>query len=553
MPLINNKNPLGLLIGSALIFQLVACQPLALIKPDGSEILLADGESLQNGSGEKSEITSKVAAELPQPEVVAHTCMEPEDLWSEVRRGYQLEGHDHPRVQSDIAWYGRHQSYLDRVSQRASPYLYMIVEELKARDMPTELALLPVVESAFQPFAYSHGRAAGLWQFVPGTGKRFGLKQNWWYDGRRDVKESTRAALDYLSYLHRYFDEDWLIAIAAYNSGEGTVRKAIRRNKKKGKPTDFWSLDLPKETWGYVPKLLAISTIIGDPIAHGVTIESIPNELYLTTVDTGSQIDLDLAAELAGITLEDIYRYNPGFNRWATDPSGPHTLLLPIASAENFTSRLSDYPDRERITWKRHRIREGESLGEIAEHYRTSIKLIRDVNNIKGNMIRAGKTLTIPVSRKDLSRYRLSSTERLKQTQNRKRKGARIEYRVKHGDTLWGIAREYSVNVNSLAKWNGMAPRDPLKPGKRLVIWTNDKSKISSINPARFTHPFKQDTRQRIGYTVRSGDSLARISQRFRVSVGNLKRWNNLEGKKYLQPGQRLVLYVDVTKQSGSI
>lgn len=553
MPLINNKNLFGLLVGSLFLFLLIACQPLALIQPDDSETLVADGQSGKNSSSDEPEMGSEAVVEMPQPELVADICLEPKDLWSEVRRGYQLEGHDHPRVQSDIAWYGRHQTYLDRVADRASPYLYMIIEELKARDMPMEIALLPVVESAYQPFAYSHGRAAGLWQFVPGTGKRFGLKQNWWYDGRRDVMESTRAALDYLSYLHRYFDGDWLNAIAAYNSGEGTVRKAIRRNRKKGKPTDFWSLDLPKETWGYVPKLLAISTIVDNPVAHGVILESIPNESYLTTVDIGSQIDLDLAAELAGITLEEVYRYNPGFNRWATDPSGPHKLLLPIASAATLKTSLSDYPDRERITWKRHRIREGENLGAIADHYRTSIKLIRDVNGIRGNMIRAGKTLTIPVARKDLSRYKLSSTERLKQTQNRKRKGERIEYRVKQGDTLWDIAREYSVSVKSLAKWNGMAPRDPLKPGKRLVIWTQDKSKVSSINPSDFTHPFKQNTRRRIGYTVRSGDSLARISQRFRVSVGNLKRWNNLEGKKYLQPGQRLTLYVDVTKQSGSI
>jgi membrane-bound lytic murein transglycosylase D len=552
MPLINNKNLFGLLPLCAIVFQLTACQQLASIKPGSSETLLAK-KSSNEASSTTNNATVAVEAIDSVPEISAELCLEPEDLWSELRNGYQLAGHDHQRVQSDIAWYGRHQTYLDRVTLRAQPYLHMIIEELKARDMPTEIALLPIVESAYQPFAYSHGRAAGLWQFVPGTGKRFGLKQNWWYDGRRDIKASTQAALDYLSYLHRYFDGDWLHAIAAYNSGEGTVRNAIKRNRKKGKPTDFWSLDLPPETWGYVPKLLAIATIVDNPVAHGVMLESIPNESYLTSVDIGSQIDLDLAAELAELTLEDVYRYNPGFNRWATDPTGPHELLLPVAHVEKFEQRLKEYPDQERITWKRHRIREGESLGVIAARYRTSIQLIRDVNDINGNMIRAGKTLTIPVARKDLSRYKLSSTERLKQTQNRKRNGERIEYRVKKGDTLWDIARRYSVNVNSLAKWNGMAPRDPLKPGKRLVIWTEDKSKVSTINPADFIHPFKQNTRQRIGYTVRSGDSLARISQRFRVSIDNVKRWNNLEGEKYLQPGQRLTLYVDVTRQSGSI
>lgn len=484
---------------------------------------------------------------------VAQRCEAPHDLWSVLREGFRLQGHDHARIKADLAWYQRHPAYLDRVVERATPYLYLIVEEIRQRDMPMEIALLPVVESAFQPFAYSHGRAAGLWQFVPGTGRRFGLRQTWWYDGRRDVAEATRAALDYLQYLHRHFDGDWLHALAAYNSGEGTVARAIRRNKRRGKPTDYWSLDLPRETEGYVPKLLAISRLVANPPAYGVILESIPDRPYLASVDVGSQIDLDLAAELAEISLEEIYLYNPGFNRWATDPKGPHRLLIPVEKAEQFRHNLAQYPDKERIAWKRHRVRQGEVLGALAERYATTVSLIRKVNRIRGNTIRAGQTLIIPVARKSLERYSLSAAQRLKRAQNRQRGGYKLEYHVREGDTLWEIARKYGVGVMQLAKWNGMAPRDPLRPGRKLVIWTRDESKVSSINPAQFVHPFSRNTTRRIGYTVRHGDSLARISQRFRVSIHSLKRWNKLDDGKYLQPGQRLTLYVDVKRQYGQI
>ncbi len=500
-------------------------------------------------SSSVAEVVESVALEIP-----SDICLPPRDLWSRIRDGFALPDHDHPRIEADLKWYARHPHYLDRVAERATPYLHLIVEQVETRGMPMEIVLLPVVESAFQPFAYSHGRAAGLWQFVPGTGRRFGLRQTWWYDGRRDVAESTRAALDYLSYLHRHFDGDWLLALAAYNSGEGTVQAAMRRNRAKGKPTDFWSLDLPDETRGYVPRLLAISSIVDNPAAHGAQLISVPDEPFLTSVDVDGQIDLDLAAELAGVSLEDIYRYNPGFNRWATDPDGPHKLLIPLEREAQFTTALAKYPPTERIKWVRHQIRSGESLGLIAEQYRTTTKLLKGVNGLNSETIRAGATLVVPVARKDLSRYRLTADQRLQALQERDREGHKLEYQVQPGDTLWDIARSHNVGVGSLAKWNGMAPRDPLHPGQRLVIWT-DKAPTTqaSLNPVAFQHPFEQSARRLIGYTVRSGDSLYRIAERFRVSVDNIVSWNGLQGSKYLQPGQRLKLYVDVTRQSGSI
>ncbi len=486
-------------------------------------------------------------ASYPAPVVsdASINALPPEDLWDRLREGFHLQGHSHPGIRSYLNWYARNQAYLDRVAERARPFLYDIVQEVERRGMPGEIALLPVVESAFQPFAYSAGRAAGIWQFIPATGRHYGLKQNWWYDGRRDVRAATRAALDYLQHLNTLFDGDWLLALAAYNSGEGRVQRAIRANRKKGKATDFWSLDLPKETRGYVPKLLAISTLIEAPELYGVRLISIPNRTQLASVNIGSQIDLALAAELADLSIEEIYRLNPAYNRWATAPDGPHHLLLPIDKAEAFRDNLAELGARGRVRWERHRIKPGENLGSIARRYQTSVALLQEVNQVRGQWIRAGDTLMIPVATKNLSHY-LSEDRRKQTIQNTQRRGNKVKYTVRSGDTWWDLSRKHGVTTNKLARWNGMSPRDPLFPGQRLVIWTNS-TKVTKTN---FTAALDGARHQKIHYRVRKGDSLARIAQKFNVTVSKLRRWNTLPKNKYLQPGQRLTLYVDITRQS---
>ncbi len=486
-------------------------------------------------------------ASYPAPMVSDATidALPPEDLWDRLREGFHLQGHNHPGIRSYLNWYARNQAYLDRVVERARPFLYDIVQEVERRGMPGEIALLPVVESAFQPFAYSAGRAAGIWQFIPATGRHYGLKQNWWYDGRRDVRAATRAALDYLQHLNTLFDGDWLLALAAYNSGEGRVQRAIRANRKKGKATDFWSLDLPKETRGYVPKLLAISTLIEAPELYGARLISIPNRTQLANVNIGSQIDLALAAELADLSIEEIYRLNPAYNRWATAPDGPHHLLLPIDKAEAFRDNLAELGTRGRVRWERHRIKPGENLGSIAHRYQTSVALLQEVNQIRGQWIRAGDSLMIPVATKNLSHY-LSEDRRKQAIQNTQRRGNKVKHTVRPGDTWWDLSRKHGVTTNKLARWNGMSPRDPLFPGQRLVIWSNS-NKVTKTN---FTAALNGARHQKIHYRVRKGDSLARIAQRFSVTVAKLRRWNALPKGKYLQPGQRLTLYVDITRQS---
>jgi len=472
-----------------------------------------------------------------------------DDLWQRIRNGYALPHESNPRINTHIRWYSKHQSYLDRVADRADKYLHVIVEEVEKKGLPMEIALLPIVESAFQPFAYSHGRAAGIWQFIPSTGKLYGLRQNWWYDGRRDIVASTKAAIKFLKGLHRSLNHDWMLALAAYNSGYGTVTKAIRKNKRRGKPTDFWSLDLPRETRAYVPKLIALAEIINDPKKFGLTIKPIANKPYMVEVDTKSQIDLALAADLAEISLEQLYILNPGFNRWATDPKGNHKLMVPVDKKAVFEANLAALPDNKRIAWVRHKIKKGQSLLAIADKYYTTVSLIKDLNQIRGNIIREGQSLIIPVSSRQGKKYTLSAEQRLIALQNTKRKGkSKLSYRVKSGDTLWSISRKYNVNYRNLAKWNGLAPRDTLRSGQKLVIWT----KGGGPGRANFSPHASQLVTKKINYRVRRGDSLALISQKFKVNINDLKRWNNaIAKKKYLQPGQRITLYVDVTQQAG--
>jgi len=442
------------------------------------------------------------------------------------------------RLEWQKKWYLRHPAYMQRVSKRAKPFLYYIVERLKAENMPVELALLPIVESAFDPFAYSHGRASGMWQFIPATGTRFGMQQTWWYDGRRDVVASTNGAIKYLKYLNNMFDGDWLHALAAYNSGEGRVMRAIKKNIRLGKPTDFWSLSLPKETRAYVPKLLALADILNHQEKYQFAWPAIPNVQVIESVDVGSQIDLALAAGMANLSIAELQALNPGFNRWATDPDGPHSLILPIEKAEEFKLVLAETSQKDRLNWVRHKVKNGESLGGIAHKYASSIDVIKKVNGLKTNTIFINDYLLVPASLKDLDEYSLSLDQRLAKTQSIKRAEHKITHTVASGDTLWDIAVAHKVGVRSLAKWNKMAPTDPLKIGAKLVIWTDDIPVPDASSPVM----------RNLVYTVRSGDSLARIANRFKVRVADLAKWNNLNRKKYLQPGQKIKIKVDVTR-----
>lgn len=459
-----------------------------------------------------------------------------EDLWLRIQLQLSFKVPQTRPIVEQRNFYSSHQAYLDRVANRAQPFLYHIVQEIEKRNMPLELALLPIVESAFDPFAYSHAAASGMWQFMPATGKRFGLKQNFWYDGRRDVIASTRAALDYLQYLHDKLEGDWLNAIAAYNSGEGRIMAAIKRNKAKRLPTDFWSLDLPAETTAYVPKLLALVDILKRPDDFDIVWKFIPNEARITAVDVGSQIDLAIAADLADLSVAELQALNPGFSQWATDPDGPHRLVVPVSKVDVFQQKLAQTPSQDRLRWQRYTVASGDTLGKIAQQYDTNINAIKRINKLNNNTIRLGQHLLIPVAAGDNADYSLNQDARIAK-QQKPAGDAKLDYIVKDGDTLWDISRQHNVTVAQLTKWNVFAKRAALKPGQKLVIWQQTTFDNSARGKSRT-----------MTYKVRKGDSLARIAQRFSVSVSDIAKWNNINSSNYLQPGQQLKLVVNMTQ-----
>lgn len=482
-----------------------------------------------------------------EPEITEPKWVTPDNVWQRIRLGYKMDWDiEQPRLDAQFKWYAKHPEYMARVSERANRYLYHVTEQLQQHNMPLELALLPIVESAYDPFAYSHGRASGMWQFIPGTGRMYKLRQDWWYDGRRDIIDSTTAAINYLDTLHKYYKGDWLLALAAYNSGQGNVNKAIRKNKKRGKPTDFWNLDLPKETRSYVPKLLALAKLIDNPKRYNIQLFPVQNSPYFAQVDTLSQIDLAQAAKLAGIDIDELYRLNPGFNRWATSPNGPHRLLVPAANKVTFDENIAKLPAKNRLHWQRYLVKEGDSLLLLAQKFNTSVATIKSINNINGNMIRAGKPLMIPTASQQGQHYSLSSDQRLATIHKTRTGGNNSEQRfhtVQSGESLWTIARRYKVSTSKLAHWNGIAPKDLIKPGQKLSVWQNKKTNANNAGE-------RKSVVRKVGYKVRSGDSLARIAGKFNVAVNDIVKWNKVNPKKYLQPGQRLKLYVDITNTS---
>lgn len=529
--------------GAALALLLCACSQAPVNPPTPTPPappVQATADSPQTPPGntpERREPPVPEAAPAPGPD---------QDLWLRLRAGFALpDGSHRPAVDAQLQQYLRHPDYLQRVVERARPYLHFILDEIDQRGLPTELALLPIVESAYMPFAYSHGRAAGLWQFTPATGRLYGLRQGWWYDGRRDIYASTQAALDYLKGLQTRFEGNWLLALAAYNAGPGRVNRAVIRARRQGRPSDYWALDLPRETRRYVPKLLALKTLFADPEAFGITLPPLPNVRMIAVVDIGNQIDLALAAELAEMDLDEIYQFNPGFNRWATAPDGPHRLLVPVEKAKAFSQRLARYPPEARVTWLRHKVRPGQTLSHIARRYHTTVALLQHTNKLAGTRIRAGQHLLVPKSAQDPKRYALSAEGRRRALQETPRQGKKVYHVVAEGESLWAISRRHAVSLKSLAKWNGLAPGDVLRPGDRLVVWR----KTLLQTQARAAAPPSSQRIRTIHYTVRRGDSLFRIAQRFGVTVAQLRRWNRLQGGSVLHPGQTLTLRVDVTRQ----
>ena len=461
------------------------------------------------------------------------------DAWARIRGGLSLPHPLHQRVERQIEWYRNNPEYLDRLAQRARPYLAYIVREVEKKGLPAEFALLPVVESAFRVYAYSRKGASGLWQFMPSTGRLYGLKQNWWYDGRRDVVASTHAALSYLTKLLRDFDDDRLLAVAAYNWGEGNVRRAMARNRSRGKATDVWSLRLPRETRVHVSRLLAIAAVVGDPERYGVVLESIPDRVQFEPVALDGQIDLSVAADLAGITLDEVYALNPGFGRWATDPRGPHLLQLPRDAAERFRTNLAQYTPQDLGHWVRHDIARGDTLGGIANRYRTTVAVLKEVNRLSSDLIRAGRHLMVPASAGNLDARQPGATMRARLDASGPLDPTNSTYRVRRGDSLSQIAHNHGMSTSKLAAWNGLSVNTVIHPGQRLTVHRRNNGSIPVASRKRSAGPSDGSARTLI-HVVKYGDTLSHIAERHGTTALKLAQFNRIKKSSILRPGQKL-------------
>ena len=401
--------------------------------------------------------------EKPVPQI-------PQDVWERMRQGFQLQDNVgvNPRVEQQRLWFASNPSYLETAGERGSLYIHYIVERLEERNMPLELALLPVIESSYNPMAYSRAHAVGLWQFIPSTGRYFNLRQTRFYDGRRDITASTTAAMDYLTRLHDMFNGDWLLALAAYNAGEGTVSRAIERNEKLGLPTDYWNLPLPAETQAYVPKLLALSQVVLAPEAYGVNLSPIANEPYFQVVEISQRMDLSKVAAVANIDEDELFQLNPALKQ-RTTLDGPQHLLVPSSKAQLLTSTLSTMKPEELLAMRpkkqvfdevetarvagrtrSYKVRSGDNLTLIAKANKVDVHDLQRWNKLNGQALKVGQTLVMQDTRKVAAKKP-------------------VQYKVKKGDSLYMVAKRFNVEMQHLKRWN---PRtgQALKPGQMLVV-----------------------------------------------------------------------------------
>lgn len=454
----------------------------------------------------------------------AHANTAP-NVWDVLAKEFSLN-HEvtQPEVQHQLRWLIAHPSYIQKLARQSEPYIYHIVTEIKKRHLPGEIALIPMIESSYDPFAYSGAGAAGLWQLMPGTGTDLGLKQDWWLDGRRSIRPSTHAALNYLAYLHNFFNGDWILAFAAYDSGEGTMARIIKEsNQSSRRPIYFWSLPVPLETRAYVPRLLALAEVIQNPQRYKIQLPIIPHTPYFEEVNIGSQIDLSHAAKLAGISYRDLIKLNPGFNRWATAPYRPYKLLIPADKVENFSRNLANVPEEERVSWTRHQVSAGDNLVLIAQRYHTTVNLIKELNQLKSNQVKKGQYVLIPSAKNTRAiAQHVSQTP----TAPRSRIITAREYKVIHivqnQESYQDIQKKYAISANAIRYWNHLSANSPLQKGQQLIIWK--KTKVTGT------------------YRVKNGDTLGGIAKQHETTMNELVKLNPGLNPSRLRLGQKIVV-----------
>jgi len=401
----------------------------------------------------------------------ALSALPDEDVWQRIRSGFAMKPLNSRLIKRHEQWYASHPEYVQRMSERANRYLFYIVEEVERRGMPSEIALLPIIESAFNPGANSVASASGIWQFIPSTGKHFGMEQNWWYDGRRDIIGATNGALDYLEKLHKQFG-DWELALAAYNWGEGAVARAQATNRRRGKPTGYSHLRMPRETQNYVPKLLAIKNIVSDPARYKLTLQAIPNRPYFEAVTPSKPMDVKVAAELAEVPLDEFLALNPGHNRPVILHDQAEVILLPVDKVTVFRTNLKNN-DQRLVSWRAYESDKGEAFEDIAAQFEMTLDQLRQANGLSRHArLSNGQTLLVPAKEESESEF---TPFNMHATAVQEMSG--FKYVVRRGDTISGIARKFGISQRSLIAMNN--GRSFLRVGQKFTILPGSSRRAS--------------------------------------------------------------------------
>ena len=479
----------------------------------------ADAEKGTESKDLPKDNETQLADQLNQPQQTEPQPAPSIDAWQRLRQGFEITPNKLPySANKQLQRYLKNPHNLNLLYEHSAPFLFHVTEQLENANLPLELALLPIVESNYDPLAYSPSHAVGLWQFIPSTATSLGLERSRWYEGRRDVIHSTAAAMTYLGYLNKQFNGNWLHALAAYNSGEGVVRKAIRKNRRLGKSTEFWSLRLPRETKNYVPQLMALAFIVKHSEELEVKLPQIDNKAYFSVVELPAQIELDKIIEVTGVDDAIFTKLNSAYRRSVTPPEPGYHVLLPVEKSQ----LLSDFlATSDPATWAEYReyiVKSGDTLSHIAKRYKQTTAQIKITNRLRNDFLRIGQVLRIPPIGEVavLTEYKTPPTR---------------TYIVSAGDTLSQIAVKHKVSISSLKRANNLTS-NLIKVGQELVI------KAPASGPK--TTPVRK-----LNYQVRSGDSLYLIAKRFDLKINDITSWNKLDKNKYLQPGQRLTLYIN--------
>ena len=452
----------------------------------------------------------------PIPIEVTENIPVVDNLWDRIRiNAENKHGYLDAKTIEYINAYLRNPDQLDMLFEKGRYFLYFVLEELERYRLPSELALLPYIESSYDPFSISSSGAMGIWQFMPATARIYGLKDTWWYEQRHDPLISSRAAVRYLAYLHNRFGKDITYTLAAYNGGPTLLEKQIKLNKQSGKSTEYKKLKLPKQTLDYVPKFMAIRELILNTEKYEINLPDFPNKPVLGSIELDGQVEILAFSEFANLKPEFVYKLNAGYTKWASPPGEKTTFNIPIDLVEKLNLKKDKFVQDNQINWVTHRVSSGDSLWKIAMEYDTEVEILIKVNYLKSNFLSLNQELLIP-----LSNY-----------QNQ----AFIPYQahiISEGDTLWELGKRYKISPAEIAKNNGLKLNTPLTIGRELNI--GNKNIFRTINSRKRT----------ILYSVKQGDSLYRIADIFNIEISDIKKINELD-KNEIAPGQVLKIIIN--------